>query len=149
MQNQIVDLDEMVENLTFTLERMLRKQNGKIIHKNLPVIQSNSSLIYTILKNIIENGLKYNKSAVPTITISATENDQYHRIQIKDNGIGIHKEYHEQIFEMFKRLHARSEYKGSGIGLAIVKLLTDKLNMSMELDSELGQGTTFTLSIPK
>ncbi len=149
IEMQPVRLNEMVDNLNFALDGMIRKQKGEIINKGLPIIQSSSSLIYTILKNLIENGLKYNKSKVPTVTVSSTETEQFHQIHIKDNGIGIAKEYHEQIFEMFKRLHNRSEYEGSGIGLAIVKLLSDKLKVTVQLESELGQGSTFTLSVPK
>ena len=144
-----VDLNEITESLTFSLNSIIQKKNGQIINEGLPVIHSSSSLIYTILKNLIQNGLKYNQSAVPTVTLSATENDTDYQTHITDNGIGIKEEYHEKIFEMFKRLHARGEYEGSGIGLAIVKLLTNKLNVSLQLESEVGQGSTFNLSIPK
>ncbi len=146
---QPVDLNMMMDSLIFGLDGWIEKQNGKVVNEGLPVIQSSSSLIYTILKNIIENGLKYNQSRVPTVTLSATENDTHQNIHIKDNGIGIQEEFHDKIFEMLKRLNPRSEYQGSGIGLAIVRLLTDKLNIKVTINSEVDKGTEFVLAVPK
>ncbi|MFK7947454.1 MAG: ATP-binding protein [Saprospiraceae bacterium] len=106
-------------------------------------------MIYTILKNLIENGIKFNKSETPTITLRSKTHETYKEIIIKDNGIGIDAAYHEQVFKMFKRLHNRAEYEGSGIGLAIVKLLADKLGGTIRVESELGKGSTFTLRFPQ
>jgi len=92
--------------------------------------------------------LKYNQSARPKVEISYDKTVTHHQIIVTDNGIGIEAQYHEKIFEMFKRLHNRSEYEGSGIGLAIVKLGTDKLNGQIDIKSAVGEGTTFTLQLP-
>ena len=70
------------------------------------------------------------------------------QIIISDNGIGIETQYHDKIFEMFKRLHNRGEYKGADIGLAIVKLSIDKLGGTIELDSEVGKGSRFVIKLP-
>ena len=68
---------------------------------------------------------------------------------IKDNGIGIHKQYHEQIFSMFKRLHTNHTYEGTGLGLAICKKIVDRMNGKIWLESEEGKGTTFFVELLK
>ena len=96
----------------------------------------------------IENGLKYNQSETPTVEIAYESTDSHHQIIVSDNGIGIKKQYHEKIFEMFKRLHNRGAYEGSGIGLAIVKLSVKKLGGTISLESEVGKGTSFIINLP-
>lgn len=69
-------------------------------------------------------------------------------IEVKDNGIGIEEKYHEKIFDSFKRLHDRSRYEGSGMGLSIVKTLTSRIDGQVLLESALGKGSTFTIRFP-
>ena len=95
-------------------------------NQGLPSVRASSSMLYTILKNIIENGIKFNDTVQPTVTLSSKMEKSKVKILIRDNGIGIDSKYEEEIFGMFKRLHHRTLYKGSGIGLAIVKLLIEK-----------------------
>jgi len=149
IEKQAVDLNLIKENIELSLNNIIKSKNGQITSDKLPTLNTNSTFIYTILKNIIENGLKFNKSETPIINLSVIETEKQHKIYIKDNGIGIDKAYQEQIFEMFKRLHIRHEYEGSGIGLAIVKLLADKINISIEIESEEGKGATFILTLDK
>ena len=77
-----------------------------------------------------------------------TQKRRHHIFAIKDNGIGISQEYHDQIFEMFKRLHTRDEYKGTGIGLAICKKIVNNFGGRIWLDSNFGQGSIFYFTIP-
>ncbi|MEL7219926.1 MAG: ATP-binding protein, partial [Bacteroidota bacterium] len=116
--------------------------------ENLPTIQTNASIIYIILKNIIENGLKFNEFPTPTVWLSTQSSATAVEISIKDNGIGIAPDYQEQIFDMFKRLNHRNDFEGSGIGLAIVKLLMEKLGGCVNLESEPKKGSTFILKLP-
>ena len=83
------------------------------------------------------------------LSINYQATDTHHQIIVSDNGIGIEEQYHEKIFEMFKRLHNRSEYSGSGIGLAIVKLVVGKLEGKIQLESKIGEGSQFVLVLPK
>lgn len=142
------DLNALVYNLENAMETTIKKYNGKVINNGLPTIASNSSLLYTTLKNLIENGLKYNESTTPTVELSYNETATHHEIIISDNGIGISAAYQDKIFEMFKRLHNRGEYEGTGIGLAIVKLAMDKLGGQVRVESEIGKGARFVLSLP-
>ena len=145
---ETVDLNQLVDNLRLALIDEQNVQNATIVNHGLNHIQTNASMIYIVLKKIIENGLKFNKSASPTVSLSSQSFENYVEIQIIDNGIGIDPAYQEQIFEMFKRLHHRKEFEGSGMGLAIVKLLMDKLDGSVKIESHINKGSTFILRLP-
>jgi signal transduction histidine kinase len=148
IKTQDVDLNLLTSNIVNNLDETIEKYQGKVEISNLPTIKSSNSLLFTTLKNLIENGLKYNKSEKPTVSVNYNKTETHHEIIISDNGIGIDKLYHEKIFEMFKRLHNRAEYDGSGIGLAIVKLSVDKLGGTVELESEEGKGSRFVIQLP-
>lgn len=143
-----VDLNTMLLGMEVSLGNHAKEKNIRIINEGLPVIKSNSSLIYTVMKNIIDNGLKFNNSTTPTVSVKSKQSEEYTEIFIKDNGIGIDMEYQSQIFEIFKRLHHRQEFQGSGVGLAVVKLLMDKLGGKVKLESKLNEGSVFILRLP-
>lgn len=145
---ETVDLNAIIQNIKTNLLTLDPKRSGKIVAQNLPLITSNNSAIYIILKNLIDNGLKYNKSKCPTVEISTVKTPNFLHIRIDDNGIGVPKEFRNQIFEIFKRLHNRSEYKGSGIGLSIVRLLSNKLGYKIDIEETPQNGCSFKLSIP-
>ena len=144
-----IDLTEMVGGIKAGLEAFIATKNGKVVYAELPSIESNSSLLFVILKNLIENGLKFNEAVSPTIKVDYQSGSSHHQIVVSDNGIGIDPEFHEHIFTMFKRLHSMGEYPGTGIGLAMVKLGVEKLGGTVALDSELGKGSSFTIELPK
>ena len=104
--------------------------------------------IKQLFQNLISNAIKFRKKGVnPSIQISATrERDSFH-FAIADNGIGIPKEHHERIFIIFQRLHNRTEYEGSGIGLSHCKKIIDLHKGRIWLESEAGEGTTFNFTI--
>jgi signal transduction histidine kinase len=143
-----VDLHQLTYNVIADLQESIQKYNGQVLTAELPTIQSSNSLLFTTLKNLIENGLKYNKSDEPTVEINYYKTKTHHEIIVSDNGIGINKQYHTQVFEMFKRLHNRGAYGGSGIGLAIVKLSIAKLGGNIGLESEEGKGSQFIIHLP-
>lgn len=143
-----VDLNNLVNSVEDNLSETISKYNGSVVYHDLPTIISSSSLLYTALKNLIENGLKYNQSDKPTVEISFVEKTETYEIIVSDNGIGIDEEYYDKIFEMFKRLHHRGEYEGSGIGLAIVKLAIGKLGGTVHVNSD-KKGSRFILELPK
>ena len=144
-----VDLNILVNTVKENLRTTIEATNGNIVVSSLPTILSNNSLLYAALKNLIENGLKYNQSPIPIVKISHHETEIHHQIIVSDNGIGIEKEYHDKIFEMFKRLHNRSKYEGSGIGLAIVKLVIEKLNGTVQVKNNSEKGSQFIITLDK
>jgi signal transduction histidine kinase len=143
-----VNLNLVVKNIEIGLEVFIHEKGAKVIYGDLPIIDSSSSMLFIILKNIIQNGLKFNESEVPTVEISYDKTKIHHEIIISDNGIGMEEKYHERIFEMFKRLHNKSTYQGSGIGLSIVKLSVEKLGGRVILTSEEGKGSRFVIELP-
>ncbi len=146
-----VNLNDVVSTIRFELREKLNTCNGKIsINKELPVINNvHSSLMYHVFQNLISNGLKFNRSTNPEISISWTNSLNYYTFSIADNGIGISKEYSTTIFQMFKRLHNEHEYDGTGIGLAICKKIVEYYHGEIWFDSEEGKGTTFHFTIRK
>lgn len=151
IQLQQVDLQLLTANITQALETKIEKYKGQVQAEDLPTIKSNSSLLFSALKNIIENGLKFNASDKPTVKISYNSTNTHHEILVVDNGIGIDKAYQDSVFEMFKRLYNKTSFaaEGSGIGLAIVKLVMDKLDGEVRIKSEVDKGTTFLLVLPQ
>jgi len=143
-----VSLNSILENIKMNLDTYLKEKNAKIVTSNLPSIISNNSLLFIVLKNVIENGLKYNKSENPTVNVSCRTNEFGHEIKVEDNGIGISNEDQKQIFNMFTRLHNRKEFEGSGLGLSIVESSLNKLGGVIHLESKLGSGSKFTIMLP-
>jgi len=146
---QDVDLNNIVNQLQSDLNDTLTSNNGVITADHLPNIKSDKSKMYQAFKNIIENGIKYNKSEIPSIKITSEESPTNWIIKFADNGIGIDSKHHNDIFVMFKRLHNKDEYPGSGIGLSTLKTIVEKLNGTISLDSTLNQGSKFTITLPK
>ena len=149
IQKEQINLNELLKTYQLESKETINKLNGVIVNNGLPTIESSPSLIFTIFKNLIENGLKFNESEAPTIELSTQSTEDYHKISFVDNGIGIDQNHLDQIFDMFKRLQNREDYEGTGLGLAIVQLLTDKIGGKIEVKSELQKGSQFILSIPR
>jgi len=153
--NQLADSPIQSVNLSNLISRIKRehandenKTLGEIAHKDLPKIHSNLPALEAIFKILIENGLKYNRSAKPKVNVSYQNVNNKHVIKIKDNGIGIDPKYQQQIFESYTRLHNTSEFEGSGIGLSIAKALAEKIGGSIKVESSSPEGSTFAVNIP-
>jgi light-regulated signal transduction histidine kinase (bacteriophytochrome) len=143
-----VDLNESLMLVLQNLQEPMQIKGVNVQSPILPVVQTNGVHIMQVFQNLIGNGIKYNESGNPTIQISFSQNSNEYQFAIHDNGIGIAPEYHDQIFEMFKRLHTRDEYKGTGIGLAICKKIVINLGGRIWIDSQVGNGATFFFTIP-
>jgi signal transduction histidine kinase len=104
------------------------------------------AMVKTVIENIVENAIQFCSNTNPYIKFNAYSSGQYITLDIQDNGHGINKEYHEQIFEMYFRGSERS--KGNGLGLYIVKKAVDKLEGSITVSSVVNVGTTFTIMLP-
>jgi signal transduction histidine kinase len=146
-----VNINDVINTIRIEQLDKLTAVNGSInVIGELPVINSvHSSLMYHILQNLIRNGLKFNRSANPTINISYTELKDHYQFSVEDNGIGISKDYAVQVFQMFKRLHNENEYDGTGIGLAICKKIVELYHGEIWYEGAEGKGTTFYFTIRK
>ncbi|WP_373496117.1 ATP-binding protein [Aquiflexum sp.] len=149
-EKEPVDVHVIVDEICELNKRCIKEKSALILKKNLPSIHSFKTPLLQVFQNLIGNALKYSRSDVkPEIWISAEEAPTRWIFSVKDNGIGINPEYHDRIFILFQRLHSKGEYEGTGMGLAIVKKIVDKLGGEIWLDSVEGHGTTFYFTVPK
>ncbi len=102
-----------------------------------------------LIGNLIDNGLKYNKAEFPKITLKIHQTDDEVFVAVEDNGIGIAEEYHQQIFDLFKRLHTSDTYAGTGLGLASSRKIVDRLGGVITVRSVVGTGSVFTVRLPR
>jgi len=147
---ETIEITEIVEQAKVLLRKIIEEKNATITYKKLPTILAYRSPIVQVFQNLISNGLKYAKADVaPIIEVSAKELKNEWQFAIKDNGIGIKKEYYDKIFVIFQRLHNKEEYSGTGMGLAIVKKIVGNFGEKIWLESEEGKGSTFYFTIKK
>lgn len=148
-KTQLVDLNEVLNHVCANLEKQIQESNASIINSELPTVFGNKASLISLLQNIMSNGIKFQpKNETPIIEINAKQQGGSWEISINDNGIGINQKYLSKIFEPFKRLHVKSEYKGTGIGLAICKKITDRMGSKIRVESKEGFGSTFYIIIP-
>lgn len=112
-------------------------------------INADRYLFIKLIYNLVDNSMKFNHNINPEIKINLSEDEDNWSVSIKDNGMGIDKEYHGKIFGIFQKLHNHEEYSGSGIGLAMCEKIVSKHNGQIWLDSELEKGSTFHVSLKK
>lgn len=143
----IVDTEKLVSDVENALKLKVEERNAEIRVHGLPQIESSEALLFLIFKNLIENGITYNRKDRPVIDIRYQRQQDGHEFALRDNGMGIPMEFKEKVFKMFFRLHNRNEFEGTGLGLAIVKKLTDQLKGSIFFESD-ATGTTFFLKFP-
>ena len=140
-----VNLNKLMSMIVADLELKIKETNTQIIWKDLPTVKGDPIQLLRVFQNLITNGIKFRSTKDPIITITAQKNKDNVKIIVKDNGIGIKKDYFEQIFLPFKRLHSRSKYNGTGIGLAICKKIIERHNATIHVESEIGKGSSFII----
>ena len=150
IQHESVNTHHLVERTLLSLQGAIEDYGADAkIEGTLPTIQGDALKLQRLFYNLIENGMKYNKSEKPSVTIQAeTLENGDHEFSIRDNGIGIEERNFEKVFLMFNRLHTKTKYNGTGIGLAICKKVVDLHNGQIWVESKHGEGTTFKFVIP-
>jgi signal transduction histidine kinase len=148
-ETEMVDLNQVLEQVKDNLFTLVQQTNARIETRDLPILEGHSTLFTQLFQNLVANGIKFQPAEnAPRIEISAEKLAENWRFTVRDNGIGIPPEYQAQIFEPFRRLHARSEFDGSGIGLATCKKIIEFYGGSLELESAVGVGTAFHVFLP-
>ena len=133
------------------LETRIHLSRGTINVDKLPDIEADPVQMRQLFQNLISNALKYRKEDVaPVVNISSRSGDNgFVTIRIEDNGLGFDEKYKERIFQLFQRLHGRTAYEGTGIGLSICKKIIEHHNGTITVSSTPGVGTSFIVSLPK
>lgn len=161
---QPVNIKNMIEDITSDLEAAIGDSEAKVIVNDLPTVEGEPSQLRQLFQNLISNAIKFQKPDVPPeIVISSTlvaepaledlvisENSgPYYKISVTDNGIGFDVKYLDRIFNIFQRLHGRSEYRGTGIGLAICRKIVENHGGAITASSKPGEGATFYVVLPE
>lgn len=143
-------INNIIEGKLIDLQQLIKDKNATVNIQNIPLtLICEPVQLGLVFYNLINNGLKFNKSPNPTITINAEEEPNRVIFSVADNGIGIENKFREKVFEIFKRLHTRDKYDGTGIGLALCRKIIYRHNGDIWFDSEKDKGTTFYFSISK
>ena len=145
----VIDINELVSVVIDNLKIAIEESGAVIEYSNLPVIRGDRHRLIQLFQNLIDNAIKYRKAEVPLIIgIKAEEKNGEYIFMVEDNGIGIEPQFYERIFKIFQRLHSRSQYGGTGIGLAICRKAVERHGGRIWVESEPGQGSKFSFSIP-
>jgi signal transduction histidine kinase len=142
-----VDTGRALQLALSNLSLAIQESGTIITYDNMPTLPVDTGQLGQVFQNLIGNAIKFHGEALPHIHISAKKVSDGWRFSVKDNGIGIEKQYFERIFMVFQRLHARSKYNGNGIGLAICKKIVERSGGRIWVESEIGKGTTFFFTI--
>ena len=143
-----IDLDKILESVLSNLSITIVENNVNVTHDSLPTVFADKNQIFQVFENLITNAIKFREKKSPKIDISVQKGEKECTFAVKDNGIGINRKHQEQIFDVFKRLHTREEYPGTGIGLSIVQKIIERHNGRIWVESELRKGSTFYFTIP-
>jgi signal transduction histidine kinase len=158
-----VSLSTIVHEVLSDLEVRIQQVNAHIEIGSLPTLAADPLQMRQLLQNLISNALKFHRPEViphiqifsqpchsegMTSTISETEEPTFYQIRVADNGIGFDEKYLDRIFTVFQRLHSRSQYEGTGIGLAICRKIVERHSGQITASSQPGQGTTFIITLP-
>ncbi|RZJ76151.1 MAG: GAF domain-containing protein [Flavobacterium sp.] len=158
-QFEDVDLNSIMDDVKNSLSETLQEQSVNFIADSLPVVKGVPFLLEQLFSNLISNSVKYSTPGkIPSVKVtaehqpvhhpSAAGRELYHLIYVVDNGIGFEQGYAESIFNIFTRLHASSEYKGSGVGLALCKKIMQNHQGHISASSQPGEGTAISLYFP-
>jgi PAS domain S-box-containing protein len=141
--------EDALNNALKNLSGTIAESGAVVTHDALPVITTDETQLEQVFQNLVGNAIKYRGTHVPTVHISAAQKglDEW-TFSVRDNGLGIEAQYFERIFILFQRLHGRTEFKGTGIGLAICKKIVEGLGGRIWVKSQVGKGSTFYFTLP-
>ena len=145
---QSTDCNVVVGKAVQNLQTALDESGAQVAHDHLPTVLADGSQLLQVFQNLIGNALKFRGPEPPAIHVSASQTGREWVFSVADNGIGIAPEHAETIFVIFKRLHTRAEYPGSGIGLSICKKIIERQGGRIWVESQPGQGSTFKFTLP-
>jgi signal transduction histidine kinase len=144
----LVNLNSVATIVEHNLRAYISEKNAQLSIGKLPNILAHQSLMVQLIQNIVNNGLKYNRSETPSVAICDVSDNRETIIAIADNGIGIPEQQRKKAFKMFSRLHSPSEFEGTGIGLAMCQKIMDFYNGRIWIEDGINGGSIFYLAFP-
>jgi PAS domain S-box-containing protein len=141
--------EDILKRVLSNLQIVIQNTDAVVTHDTLPLVVADKTQVTQVLQNLIANAIKFHGQKPPRVHISARDNKHDWVFSVQDNGIGIEPQYAQDIFQIFKRLHGRSEYQGTGIGLAICKKIIERHGGKIWVESTPDAGSTFFFTIKK
>ncbi|ELZ05262.1 MEDS domain-containing protein [Natrialba asiatica] len=143
-----VDLDALADEVLADLQLRIEETDAEVTVEDLPQVEGDANQLRQLLQNLIDNAIEYSGDKQPQVAISTGRAGKMWRISVRDEGIGISPDDQDRIFEVFERLHTRNEYEGAGIGLALCERIVERHGGKIWVDSEPGDGSTFSFTLP-
>jgi len=143
-----IDCEEVLRRSLANVQAALEESRAVVTHDPLPTVTADGDLLVQVLQNLIDNAVKFKGPDPPSVHIHAERRSDEWVFSVRDHGIGIDPQFKEHIFVIFQRLHSRTEYSGTGIGLAICKKAVERQGRRIWVDSEPGKGATFYFTLP-
>jgi len=143
----LVNCEHIVEQAMANLKIAIEECGASVSYDVLPTIMGDEGQLVRLFQNLIGNAIKFRQEEAPQVYISAQRRNNMVTFSVKDNGIGIDRQHSQSIFEIFRRLHTKEEYPGTGMGLAICKKIVERHGGHISVQSQLGQGSTFYFSV--
>lgn len=144
-----VDLEAAARSALEGLRLRVEETSAEVIVAPMPPVLGDRQELTAVFQNLFANAMKYAGDRPPHVTVSASETDGCVEVSVTDRGMGIDPQYAEKVFLMFHRVHAKSQFEGSGVGLAIVKKIVERHGGTVGVRSSLGSGATFWFTLPK
>jgi light-regulated signal transduction histidine kinase (bacteriophytochrome) len=146
---QMVDSGASLARALANLRAAQESSGATVTHDRMPEVHADGAQLSQVFQNLIGNALKFRADEPPRIHVGAETREHVWVFTVKDNGIGLDTQYADRIFMMFQRLHNKTEYPGTGIGLAIVKKIVERHGGRIWVESEPGKGCTFGFTIAR
>lgn len=146
---QATDCDAVMKMALQSLRMAIEESGAQIQCAPLPKVKGDAAQLAQLFQNLLANAIKFRGEQTPRIEVRVAPEEEFWRFEVQDNGIGIAPEYFERIFVMFQRLHNRSKYPGTGIGLAICKKIVERHGGRIWVESAPGPGVVFKFTLPK
>jgi len=144
----LTDCESILSDTLHDMQPELEACAAEVTHDTLPRLKADTVQIGRLLRHLIQNALTFRSETPPRVHISASHDSPEWHFAVRDNGIGIEPHFHDRVFIIYQRLHARDDYPGTGIGLAICKKIVTAHAGRIWVESKPGQGTTFHFTIP-
>ncbi|WP_306054150.1 sensor histidine kinase [Natronococcus wangiae] len=142
-----VDLRDVFEGAREDLRVQIEETDATLSVEDLPRVRGDANQLRQVFQNLLSNAIKYSGDEPPRVHVSAERRGDKRVISVRDEGIGIAPDEQERIFDVFDRLHSREEYDGTGIGLALCERILERYGGEIRVDSEPGEGSTFSFTL--